>query len=133
VWVGVGLSTIGLAMLFGIEAGSAEGDVLVLGGAVAYPHGWTGALLVTGIFASALAFLVQTWAQRDLSATRTALVFAAEPVFAGLFGYLLAGDRLGAMGWAGCALILTGIVVSEPGAATTLRRLALSGEAREET
>jgi drug/metabolite transporter (DMT)-like permease len=177
VWVGVGLSTIGLAMLFGIEAGSAVGDVLVLGGAVAYalqivlleryapdydpvaftlvemlaafvgftaiavargdlsvPHGWTvwGALLVTGIFASALAFLVQTWAQRELSATRTALVFAAEPVFAGLFGYLLAGDRLGAMGWAGCALILTGIVVSEPGAATTLRRLALSGEAREE-
>ena len=33
---------------------------------------------------------------------RDALVFAAEPVFAGLFGYLLAGDRLGAMGWAGC-------------------------------
>ena len=34
------------------------------------PHGWTvwGALLVTGVFASALAFLVQTWAQRRTSA-----------------------------------------------------------------
>jgi drug/metabolite transporter (DMT)-like permease len=169
VWVGVGLSTLGLAMLFGIKAGSVTGDVLVLGGAVAYalqivllerfapdydpvaftlvemvaaclgftaiafalgelsvPHGrmvW-GALLVTGIFASAFAFLVQTWAQRELSATRTALVFAAEPVFAGLFGFLLAGDRLGALGWTGCGLILGGIVVSEPGAAAALRRLA---------
>jgi drug/metabolite transporter (DMT)-like permease len=95
-------------------------------GELSVPHGWTvwGALLVTGIFASAFAFLVQTWAQRDLSATRTALVFTAEPVFAGLFGYLLAGDRLGAIGWAGCALILGGIVVSEPGAAAALRRLA---------
>ena len=88
-------------------------------GDLSVPHGWTvwGALLVTGIFASAFAFLVQTWAQRELSATRTALVFAAEPVFAGLFGFLLAGDRLGALGWAGCALILAGIVISEPAAA----------------
>ena len=167
-WVGVVLATIGLAMLSGIEAGSAVGDALVLGAALAYavqivlmeryapdydpvaltlaemvaalvgftaiavalgdlsvPHGWTvwGALLVTGVFASALAFLIQTWAQRRTSATRTALAFAAEPVFAGLFGYLLAGDRLGALGWAGCAVILVGIVVSEPSAARALASL----------
>ena len=87
------------------------------------PHGWTvwAALLVTGVFASALAFLVQTWAQQRTSATRTALVFALEPVFAGLAGYFLAGDRLGTLGWAGCAVILAGIVVSEPSAAGALR------------
>jgi drug/metabolite transporter (DMT)-like permease len=92
-------------------------------GDLSVPHGWTvwGALLVTGIFASALAFLVQTWAQRELSATRTALVFALEPVFAGLAGYLLAGDRLGALGWAGGAIIIAGIIVSEPAAADTLK------------
>src|SRR5919204_878217 len=69
------------------------------------PHGWTvwGALLVTGVFASALAFLIQTWAQRRTSATRTALAFTMEPVFAALFGYTLSGDRLGALGWGGCA------------------------------
>ena len=69
------------------------------------PHGWTvwSALLVTGVFASALAFLVQTWAQRITTATQTALVFTLEPVFAAIFGYWLAGDRLGAAGWAGCA------------------------------
>ena len=64
---------------------------------LAVPHGWTvwGALLVTGIFASALGFLVQTWAQRSTSATRTALVFTLEPVWAAIFGFWLAGDRLG--------------------------------------
>ena len=88
------------------------------------PHGWTvwGALLVTGVFASALAFLVQTWAQRRTSATHTALAFAMEPVFAAIFGVALAGDRLGAAGWAGCALIMAGIVVAEPVAAQALRR-----------
>jgi len=94
-------------------------------GDLSVPRGWTvwGALLVTGVFASALAFLVQTWAQRRTSATRTALVFAAEPVFAGFFGYVLAGDRLGALGWTGCAVILAGIVVSEPAAARALASL----------
>ena len=97
--------------------------VAVAAGQVEVPHGWTvwSALLVTGIFASALAFLVQTWAQRRTSATRTALAFAMEPVFAGIFGFWLAGDRLGAVGWAGCALIMAGIVVAEPEAGRTLR------------
>jgi drug/metabolite transporter (DMT)-like permease len=92
---------------------------------VELPRGWTvwGALLVTGVFASALGFLVQTWAQRRTSATRTALAFAMEPVWAALFGFWLAGDRLGAIAWAGAALIMAGIVVAEPAAADTLRRL----------
>ena len=94
-------------------------------GQVEVPRGWTvwGALLVTGVFASALGFLVQTWAQRQISASRTAIAFAMEPVFAGIFGFWLAGDRLGAVGWTGCALIMAGIVVAEPEAARTLRRL----------
>jgi drug/metabolite transporter (DMT)-like permease len=181
VWVGVALATIGFAMLSGIHAGSAVGDLLVLGCAIAFgfqipltgrfaPHydplaltlvqmlvafvGFTAiavavgevelprggtvwaALLVTGIFASALAYLIQTWAQRSISAARTALVYAMEPVFAGLFGYLLAGDRLGALGWAGCAVILAGIVVSEPQAAEVLVRLTpsrFSSAARRDT
>jgi drug/metabolite transporter (DMT)-like permease len=94
-------------------------------GDLSVPHGRTvwAALLVTGIFASALAFLVQTWAQRRTSATRVALVFAMEPVFAGIFGYALAGDRLGWAGWLGCAVIMAGIVVAEPEAVRALRRL----------
>jgi drug/metabolite transporter (DMT)-like permease len=99
--------------------------VAVAAGQVEVPRGATvwGALIVTGVFASALAFLVQAWAQQRTSAARTALVFALEPVFAGIFGYALAGDRLGALGWAGCAVIMSGIVVAEPSAARTLARL----------
>jgi drug/metabolite transporter (DMT)-like permease len=89
------------------------------------PHGWTvwGALLVTGIFASALGFLVQTWVQKRSSATRTALVFSLEPVWAAVFGFALAGDRLGALGFGGCVVIMAGILLAEPAAAGALVRL----------
>ena len=100
---------------------AALGDLEVPRGATVW-----GALLVTGIFASALGFLVQTWAQRRTSATQTALAFSMEPVWAGIFGFALAGDRLGVLGWTGCAVILAGIVVAEPAAASTLVRI-LSG------
>jgi len=89
------------------------------------PHGWTvwGALLVTGVFASALAFLAQTWAQQQASATQTALAFSLEPVWTAFFGFALAGDRLGATAWLGCVVIMAGIVLAEPAAAGTLARL----------
>lgn len=99
--------------------------VAVARGELSVPRGWTvwGALLVTGIFASALSVLIQVWAQRRMSAARIALVFALETVWAGIFGYWLSGDRLGWLGWGGCALILGGIVLAEPAAAAALRRL----------
>src|SRR5439155_14149166 len=108
-----------------VEMAAACAGLLVVAaarGELAVPHGRTvwAALLVTGIFASALAYLVQTWAQRRTSATRTALAFTMEPVFTALFGYTLDGDRLGALGWAGCAAIMGGIVLAEPAAATAL-------------
>jgi drug/metabolite transporter (DMT)-like permease len=101
---------------------------LVLGD-LSVPRGSTvwAALLVTGLFASAFAFLVQVWAQRAVSATRIAVVFSLETVFAGFFGVVLDGDRLGALGWTGCALIFAGIVLAEPAAAATLRRLVPRG------
>ena len=168
VWAGVALTTIGLALLSGIHAGSAAGDLLVLAGAAVYalqivlmerfaprydalaftlvemlaafaglvlaavalgqlsmPHGSTvwAALLVTGIFASAFAFLAQTWAQRRASATQTALAFSLEPVWTAFFGFTLAGDRLGTVGWLGCGVIMAGIALAEPAAARTLGRL----------
>ena len=94
-------------------------------GQVELPRGWTvwGALLVTGVFASALAYLVQTWAQRRASATQTELAFTMEPVWAGVFGFWLAGDRLGTWGWGGAALIMAGILAAETAAADALRRL----------
>jgi drug/metabolite transporter (DMT)-like permease len=111
-----------------VEMGAACVSLAVVGAArgdFGVPRGWTvwGALIVTGVFASALAYLFQSWAQRRLDATRTALLFSLEPVFAGVFGFALAGDRLGLAGWSGCVVILAGILVAEPAAADVLRRL----------
>ena len=94
-------------------------------GQLEVPRGWTvwGALIVTAVFASALGYLIQVWAQRRISAARIAIVFSLETVFAGIFGYWLADDRLGWLGWGGCAVILVGIAVAEPTAARFLRSL----------
>ncbi len=71
------------------------------------------ALLVTGLVASAFAYAVQTVAQRHLSAVRTAVILTCEPLFAGLFGYLLAGDRLTPWQLAGGALIVAALLLTE--------------------
>ena len=115
---------VGFTFVEMLAAGVALGVVAAALGDLHLPHGWTvwGALLVTGVFASALAFLVQTWAQRRTSATRTALAFTMEPVWTAFFGYTLAGDRLGLLGWGGCAVIMAGIVLAEPAAAAALAR-----------
>ena len=67
----------------------------------------------TGLFATSLAFGVQTVAQRFTSSTHTALIFAAEPVFAALFSFLLIGEVLGPRQVLGCGLILAGMIVAE--------------------
>lgn len=71
------------------------------------------AVLLTGVFATSVAFFVQTRAQQQIPPTRTAVILAAEPLFAGIFGYVVAGDRIGARGLAGGALIIAGIIVAE--------------------
>ena len=88
-------------------------------GELAWPH--TGvvwyAILVTGIFAGAFGYLVATWVQARTTAARAALVFTLEAPFAALFGVVLLSERLGWIGWTGCAVMLAGIVIAEPAAA----------------
>ena len=81
------------------------------------------ALVVTGVFAGALGYLVATWVQSRTTAARAALVFTLEAPFAALFGVLLLSERLGWAGWTGCVVMLAGIVLAEPAAAGVLRRL----------
>jgi drug/metabolite transporter (DMT)-like permease len=87
--------------------------VAALAGDLEVPRGGTvwSALIVTALVASALGFLVQSYAQRHLPPTRTALILAAEPAFAGLFGYLLQDERLSGVAWTGALLILAAIVL----------------------
>jgi drug/metabolite transporter (DMT)-like permease len=81
------------------------------------------AVLATGVFAGAFGYLVATWVQARTTAARAALVFTLEAPFAALFGVVLLRERLGWIGWTGCAVMLAGIVIAEPAAAATLRRL----------
>ena len=71
------------------------------------------ALIVTAVLASAAAFWIQTAAQRYIPPTRTAVILTMEPVFAGLFGFLLLDEVLSGRGWVGSALILSGMLVAE--------------------
>ncbi len=78
---------------------------------------WTAGLawayVITAVFATALAYGVQTWAQKIVPASHAALIFTFEPVFAALTSYAVLGERLGGRVLAGAVLVLTGMVVSE--------------------
>jgi len=74
-----------------------------------------GALALTALAATALAFVVQTWAQAHLSATRAAVVMTMEPVFGAVFAVLLAGEVLGLRTVAGAALVLVAMILTEVG------------------
>jgi drug/metabolite transporter (DMT)-like permease len=71
------------------------------------------AILITGTLATALAFTIQAWAQQYTTATRTAVIFMLEPVFAWITSYFVAGEGLSARGAAGAALILGGVWLVE--------------------
>lgn len=97
-------------------------QMVVVGGACLVPGAiWGGygfgagpwaAAVGLGVAATALAFLLQVWGQRQVGASRTALILLLEPIAAAVLG-ALAGERLGIGGWAGAALILVAIVVAE--------------------
>jgi drug/metabolite transporter (DMT)-like permease len=102
------LLQVGLAALFGVSTFWALEEPFVQ---------WSGALisalLITSVLATAAAFWIQTWAQKYTTATRTALIFSLEPVFAWLTSYLIADERLTGRAVAGAACILTGILLVE--------------------
>jgi drug/metabolite transporter (DMT)-like permease len=71
------------------------------------------AIMITGLLATALAFTVQAWAQHYTTATRTALIYSLEPVFAWMTSYCITGESLSGRAAAGAALILSGVVLVE--------------------
>lgn len=71
------------------------------------------ALLITSLFATALAFLAQTYFQSFTTPARVALIFAMEPVFAAITAFIVLNERLGLKALIGCILILSGMILSE--------------------
>jgi drug/metabolite transporter (DMT)-like permease len=76
------------------------------------PAAW-GAILFTAIAATSFAFLAQTAVQRFTSATHTALIFSAEPVFGAAFAWLAVGEVLTGREIVGAVCILGGMLISE--------------------
>jgi drug/metabolite transporter (DMT)-like permease len=70
-------------------------------------------IIYLALFGTVYTFLIQTSMQRFTTATRTALVFTMEPVFAALFAYIIAGETLQTSGWIGAGLILSGMLIAE--------------------
>jgi len=71
------------------------------------------AIILTGVFATALAFYMQNRFQRYSTATKTAIIFSGEPIFAAVFAYFLLGEKVGLIAWAGGLLIIFGMIVSQ--------------------
>ena len=71
-----------------------------------------GAIVVTAVVATAIAFVVQSWAQSQLSTTRTAVVLTMEPVFAALVAWSV-GEKLGWSVVAGGSLVVVAMLVCE--------------------
>lgn len=94
-------------VLSGLHAAAVEARPVVWRGTFLWSVAYLGTIGAVGTF------LAQTWAQRHMSATHAAILFALEPVVAALLAAYFLGERLGARGAVGGLLVLAGIVVSE--------------------
>ena len=106
-----GLAVVQLLTVAGLCAA-----VAVPGGLVVPPDlGVWGALALTSLAATALAFVVQTWAQAQMAPTRAAVVMTMEPVFGGVIAVGVAGEAFGLRAAAGAVLVLAAMVLTEIG------------------
>ena len=93
-----------LAWLWALPQVSELGDV---------PLATYGAIIYLAVVATALVAVLQVYAQRVVAAHVAALIFLLEPVFAAVFAFFVLGERLGALGWLGGALVIVAMLISE--------------------
>jgi drug/metabolite transporter (DMT)-like permease len=70
-------------------------------------------ILYGGVVSAGIAFTLQVVAQRKAPPAHAAILLSLESVFAAIGGSMVLGERLGARGVAGCAIMFTGMVVSQ--------------------
>src|SRR3974390_1962914 len=70
-------------------------------------------ILICAVFATAIAFTVQLWAQQYTSPSHAAILFTLEPVFAVITSYFVLHERLSARAMRGAGLVIAGIVIAE--------------------
>lgn len=86
-----------------------------------------------GLLSSALTFTILTVALQHTPPSETAVIVSTETVFAALAAYVLLGERMAALGWAGAALILAATLLLQLGSAlgARWRRARLSRQTGE--
>ncbi|ERK69278.1 putative membrane protein [Leifsonia aquatica ATCC 14665] len=96
-----------------LVAGGAGFLAMPIVGEAAPAFSWAWLLPGVGLgVASCVIQLTMNWAQRSVSPTRATIIYAGEPVWAGVIGRI-AGDRLPPIAIAGAGLIVAGVIVSE--------------------
>jgi drug/metabolite transporter (DMT)-like permease len=73
---------------------------------------WIG-ITVCAVFATAVAFSLQLWAQQYTTPSHAAILFTLEPVLAVITSYFVLGERLALRSVAGAAMVLAGILAAE--------------------
>ncbi len=68
-------------------------------------------ICLLGMLDMAFTLVCMNWVQQYISGTRATLIYSLEPLWAALFGVVLAGDVLSLIAWIGCACIFAGMVV----------------------
>jgi drug/metabolite transporter (DMT)-like permease len=76
-------------------------------------------LIYLGAGAGALALLLQTWGQAQVSAVRAAIIFTLEPVWGAIFSVIIVADVITPPIAIGGALIISAMLISEYGAYQT--------------
>ena len=66
-----------------------------------------------GLLSVGVAYTLQVFAQKTAPASHAAIILSLEAVFAVIGGYFLLGERLDTQGIIGCALMLSGMLISQ--------------------
>lgn len=70
-------------------------------------------LIYLGLIATAGMLMLQAQAQRNVSADKAAVIYAMEPVFAALFGWLLLSESLSVQAGIGGGMVVVAVILSE--------------------
>ena len=111
------------AVQFAIVAALAGGSALLL--ETVTPTGFADAWLeiaYVGLLSSAVTFTLLTVALQHTPPSEAAVIVSTEVLFAALAAYLLLNEHLGAIGWVGAAMILSGTLLIQLGGTWAARR-----------
>ncbi|MBU0560522.1 MAG: DMT family transporter [Bacteroidetes bacterium] len=70
-------------------------------------------ILYTGIFATLITTALQTKYQKEVTPTKAGIIYSFEPIFAAIIAFFALSEKITNFGLIGCALIFSGLIVSE--------------------